>query len=231
MNKSKNQIRGYIIVAVLFITFTVIAIVVPFEKNKNFWIGYLFAIIAILSQIYFFHIAFTKGKDAKSKFYGFPIARIGVVYLVGQIILSLIEMSLAAIMLTWVVIVSNVIILAAVMIGTISADMMRDEIEKQDVSLKADVSNMRALQSLSASLPGLCQDADLKKTLQDLADEFKYSDPVTSNDTKELESELKFLVNEIQRALVDGDVKAAGGFCVRVKNSLAERNRVCKLGK
>ena len=67
--------------------------------------------------------------------------------------------------------------------------------------------------------------------MQEIADEFKYSDPVSSEATKELESELKFMVNEIQRALVDEDVKAANGFCVRVKTSLAERNRVCRLEK
>ena len=64
-----------------------------------------------------------------------------------------------------------------------------------------------------------------------MADDFKYSDPVSSEDTQEMETELKFLVNEIQRALVDGDMKSVESFCMRVKASLAERNRICKLGK
>lgn len=231
MEKNKNQLRGYIIVAVLLVVFSVIAFVVPCTKNETFWIGYVFGIVAILSQLYFFYIAFTKGQDAKSKFYGFPIARIGVVYLISQMVLSLIEIIISEYMLTWVAIIVNIVLLAVVMIGTIGADMMRDEIENQDTNLKANVSNMRALQSLAASLPGLCQDTELKRTLQEIADEFKYSDPVSSEATKELESELKFMVNEIQRALVDEDVKAANGFCVRVKTSLAERNRVCRLEK
>ena len=99
------------------------------------------------------------------------------------------------------------------------------------LKIKTDVGNMRALQSQTASFGGMCQDADVKKMLQDLADEFKYSDPVSSEATKEMETELKFLVNEIQRALVDGDIKSVEGFLVRAKAGLAERNRICRLGK
>ena len=83
----------------------------------------------------------------------------------------------------------------------------------------------------TASFVGMCQDAGVKKQLQDLADDFKYSDPVSSEATKEMETELKFLINEIQRALVDGDMKSVEGFLVRARAGLAERNRVCKLGK
>lgn len=227
----KNEMRGYIVDGILFVVFTVIAFAAPFTKNSLFWLGYVFGVIAIAAQIYFFRISFSKGEDVKSKFYGFPIAKIGVIYLVAQLMVSLVEMILAKHIPVWVGIILNVIIAAIAMIGSITADLMRDEIIKQDVNLKQDVTNMRALQSLSASLVGICQDETLKKQLQDLADDFKYSDPVSSDNTKEQETELKFLVGEIQRALVDGDTKAAEGFVVRVKSGLAERNRVCKLGK
>ena len=227
----KNETRGYIIDSILFVVFTVIAFAAPFSKTALFWLGYVFGIVAIAAQIYFFRISFAKGEDVKSKFYGFPIAKIGVVYLAIQLIVSLIEMVLANHLPAWVAVILNVIILAIAAIGSITADIMRDEIAKQDSGLKQDVTNMRALQSLSASLVGLCQDTALKAKLQDLADEFKYSDPVSSDNTKEQETELKFLVGEIQRALVDGDLKAAEGFVVRVKSGLAERNRICKLNK
>lgn len=56
---------------------------------------------------------------------------------------------------------------------------------------------MRALQSMTASFVGMCQDADIKKSLQGLSDDFKNSDLVSSDDTKEMEAELKFMANEI----------------------------------
>jgi hypothetical protein len=131
----------------------------------------------------------------------------------------------------WIALVVNVLIVAAALVGSIAADVMRDEIIRQDTQLKTDVSNMRELQSISASLVGMCQDVEIKKNLQGLADDFKYSDPVSSEATQEKEQELKFLVVEMQRALIDGDVKAVNGFVVRAKAGLAERNRICKLNK
>lgn len=196
-----------------------------------FVLGYLFGVIAIAAQIYFFKISFARGEDVKSKFYGFPIAKLGVIYLVLQMGISVVEFVTAKFLPVWVVVIVNILIMAFAAVGGIAAEIMRDEIVRQDVQIKTDVKNIRALQSQTASFVGMCQDVDIKKKLQDLADDFKYSDPVSSEDTKEMETELKFLVNEIQRALVDGDMKSVESFCVRVKACLEERNRVCKLGK
>lgn len=227
----KNEIRGYIVDAIVFIIFSVISFAPPFHKTGVFWLAYIFGVIAIVYQIYVFKISFSQGDDVKSKFYGFPIARVGVIYLGIQLVISLIEMCLAAIIPVWVTIIINILPLAFALVGCIAAEVMRDEIVRQDIHIRTDVGNMRALQSQTASFAGMCQDADVKKILQDLADEFKYSDPVTSEATKEMEGELKFLVNEIGRALVDGDLNSVRSFCVRTKTSLAERNRVCKLEK
>lgn len=216
---------------IIFVVFSVIAFAAPFEKNVVFVLGYLFGVIAIAAQIYFFKISFARGEDVKSKFYGFPIAKLGVIYLVLQMGISVVEFVTAKFLPVWVVVIVNILIMAFAAVGGIAAEIMRDEIVRQDVQIKTDVKNIRALQSQTASFVGMCQDVDIKKKLQDLADDFKYSDPVSSEDTKEMETELKFLVNEIQRALVDGDMKSVESFCVRVKACLEERNRVCKLGK
>ena len=227
----KNEIRGYIVDAIIFIIFSVISFAPPFHKTGVFWLAYIFGVIAIVYQIYVFKISFSQGDDVKSKFYGFPIARVGVIYLGIQLVISLIEMCLAAIIPVWVTIIINILPLAFALVGCIAAEVMRDEIVRQDIHIRTDVGNMRALQSQTASFAGMCQDADVKKILQDLAEEFKYSDPVTSEATKEMEVELKSLANEIGRALVYGTLNSVRGFCVRTKSSLAERNRVCKLEK
>lgn len=227
----KNEVRGYIVDAIVFAVFTIVAFAVPFERNAIFWTAYVFGVIAIAFQIYVFKISFQRGSDVKSKFYGFPIARVGVMYLGIQLALSLIEMCVAKFIPSWVAVVIDIFPIALAAIGCIAADAMRDEIVRQDVQIKKSVDNMRALQSMTASLVGMAQDANLRSTLQDLADEFKYSDPVTSEQTKEKETELKFLVNEIQRAIVDGDLQAASGFCARAKAGLVERNRLCAMSK
>lgn len=227
----KNRVRKYIILSVFFILVSVIAFVPPLAKTATFWVGYVFAIVAIVSQLYFIHVSFELGEDAKSKFYGFPIAKIGVTYLGAQVAFSIAEMFLAGLLASWIAVLINVVFLALAILGCIAAETMRDEIEHQDVVLKTNVNNMRAMQSLSLAIVGLTSDEELKNELQKVADEFKFSDPVSSEDTLEIEKELENQLKEIQAVVVEGDSESAKKLCKNVVVSLAERNRVCKLGK
>lgn len=228
---SKNGKRGYAVLAILLVVFSVIAFAVPFTKNAVFFMAYIFGVIAIAFQIYVFQISFQHGEDAKSKFYGIPIANIGLYYLSVQLILSVLEMGIAYFLPTWIAVVINIVPISLALIGCIAAEVMRDEIERQDVQLKKDVANIRGLQSMSASMVGMCSDDEIKKLVQNLADEFRYSDPVSSDDTKELESELQQLMKELQSAIIEEDKASAKTLCMKTIASLNERNRVCKLGK
>lgn len=228
---SKNAIRGYMVLAVILVVFSVIAFASPFNMTVVFWLAYVFGVIAIAYQIYVFKISFSGDGAAKSKFYGFPIARIGVIYLIVQMGISIVEMYAAAFIPVWVALIIDIIPAAMAVVGCIAADAMRDEVMHQDVQLKKDVSDMRALQLLSASLIGQCSDSDLRIVIQNMADEFKYSDPVSSNETKEIESELEIQLKELQKAIIDGDAEAAKEFCEKLVNCLSERNRICALNK
>ncbi|MCH5188313.1 MAG: hypothetical protein J1F63_07900 [Oscillospiraceae bacterium] len=232
MKENKTQIRGLIVLAIIAVMYSVVVFAVPFAKNTvTFWFSYMFTLAAIGAQYYVMKTAFSKGKDAKSKFYGFPIAKIGVTYLIVQLVLGLLFMALAAYVPVWLPIVLYVVILGVSAIGFIAADVTRDEIERQDMKLKKDVSNMRALQSLSSSMVGLCTNDETKKAVQDLMEEFRFSDPVSSEQTKELEEELMHQLQDAQKAIIDEDNAAVKVLCARIKNTLTERNRLCALNK
>ena len=227
----KNSTRSLIIIAIALVVFSVVAFAIPFAHTTAFWVAYGFGALAILFQLYIFKVSFAGDGDAKSRFYGFPIARLGVYYLVVQLIVSVIEMALAKVIPTGVAVAVNVLLLALAVVGCITVDAMRDEIIRQDGALKKNVGNMRELQSLSAALVGQCADASLKPTLQKLADEFRYSDPVSSEKTQELEEDMKVQLGDIQQALVEGDSDGAKKLCGKLMGSLAERNRVCSVSK
>ena len=233
MKLTKNTMRGLIIGGIFLVVFNLIAFLVPFPRGGNFWVGYIFGMIAILAQAPIWMLAFRDAKSTRSKFYGMPIARVGVIYLVAQLIFSFIAMGLAwvPVVPAWPFIIVSLLILAAAALGTIATDMTRDEIERQDVQIKRDVSKMRELQSLGNSLVRQCEDSAAKTELQKLSDALRFSDPVSSDATAESEAELKSLLDELQTALVEGDFSGIGGLCKQAQNVLAERNRICKLNK
>lgn len=227
----KYNMRGIIVLALLLAVFSVVAFIIPFARTATFWLAYGFGAFALLFQLYIFRSAAATNGDAKSRFYGFPVARVGVIYLMAQLIASFIEMALAKFLPAWVPLIVNLILLVAAVIGCITVETMRDEIVRQDGQLKKNVSNMRELQSLSAALVSQCSDESLKMTLQKLADEFRYSDPVSSEKTEELEADMRAQLGDIQQALVDGDTDGAKRLSGKLTGTLAERNRVCSVNK
>lgn len=228
---SKAKVRVIAVIAVLLVVFSVIVFVLPFKKNSIFWLSYLFGILAIVVQLYILKISFGNEKSVKSKFYGFPIAQVGIVYLAVQIAASILFICLASIVPIQIPIILYVILLAAVVLGFVATDAVRDEIERQDKQLAKNVSCMQELRSKAASLPALCEDAETKKLLIGLSDKFKYSDPVSSPAVEEAEKEIAVIMSELQGAVIENDMTCIKGLCQKASMSLDERNRICKLSK
>ena len=230
MKFSKNVIRFLVCMGLLLVVFNVVVFAIPFAKNATFWISYVFGMIAILVQIVVMKIAFTGTKTARSQFYGFPIARIGVVYAIVQVILSIIFMAVGMFIPFWIPLVLFVVLFGVSAIGFIATDATRDEIVRQDKKIVKDVSYMRNLQSKMNMLVSQCNNAEIKTAVKSLAEDIKYSDPVSSDSLKDIERELYFYIEELQKAVVENDANAIE-LCKKTKSVLAERNRLCKLNK
>ena len=232
MKMSKNAVRIFLFAVIALICFNVIALVVPFAKTATFWVGYGFGMLAILLQLAVMKVAFKGAVTVRSKFYGFPIARIGVIYGICQILLSFAAMALSVLIPFWIPMVVFILMLAAAAAGCIAADAVRDTIETTDEKLVKDVSTMRNIQSKMNLLVSQsdCPET-LKKALSELNDEFRYSDPVSGKATEALEAELDDLISDLQKAVIDGETEASLALCKKAKGLLAERNRVCKLNK
>lgn len=167
----------------------------------------------------------------KSKFYGFPVANVGVIYLLAQLGLGLVFMALAKFVPLWLPLVVYVVLLGAAVVGFIAADAMRDEVERQDVKLEGNVSAMRALQSRANALIGQCEQEVLTAAVRKLADDFRYSDPVSSDAVAEQEQQLAMLMGELEQAAAEENIEVALAYCKRLSATLIERNRLCKLNK
>ena len=231
---TKNRLRLYLIIAIIFALFSVLAFAIPFEKNTVFWMSYAFAVIALAVQLIVQPRALDlDGHDVRSKFYGFPLTRIATAYLAVQLTLSLVFMILCKYMeiKTWVPLVAYVLILGISALGFIAADSMKEEVERQDTLHRARVDAMRALQSKAVFVAGQCDDAETKKALDKLAEALRFSDPVSSEATADIEENLAGLLEELGNAVLDKDYAATKTLCAKASTLLADRNRMCRLNK
>lgn len=224
---NKDTIRGLVVLGVLLVLYILIAFLIPFVHTATFWVSFVFTLIAFAVVAASIYIAFIKNPDAKSRFYGFPIAKIGVIYGAVQLLAGIVFMALAAIVPAWLAVLVYAIALGAAVIGLISVETVVEEIHIQDVKLKKDVSLMRSLQSKVNQIAAQSENADVKA----LADEFRYSDPVSNDAIADAEADLAAAVDELQTAYVDDDSEAVAKLCRKASALLAERNRLCKLNK
>lgn len=227
----KDTIRAVVVAVVALVIYNLISFVIPFAHTVAFWISYGFALAAFAVVCASIYIAFIKNPDAKSRFYGFPIARIGIIYGIAQLLAGLLLMALGKWVPVWLAVLVYAIMLGAAVIGLISADAVAEQIHAQDAKLKKDVAAMRAIQSKLSVLPGQCEDPVTAKCLTQLAEEIRFSDPVSSEATQETEADLNALTDELQKAVLEHDTAAAQNLCKRCQAVLMERNRLCKLEK
>lgn len=227
----KNRVRSWVVLGVLFAVYTVVTFALPTVKNGVLWLSYLFGVAAIFIQLYVLNVAFEKGQGVKSKFYGFPIANVGIIYMLVQLVLGLIFMMLASKVPVWIPVVLYTVLFGIAAVGFVSADAMRDEVERQEIRLKTDTACITTLHSLVCSLSGQCEDAIAQTALTKLAEKFRYSDPVSSPALKDIEAELESSVSKLQQIVAVGTAEEVAATCKAVSVLLAERNQMCRLNK
>lgn len=226
----KETVRWVAGLGVLLVLYILIAFLIPFVHTAAFWVSFVFTLIAFAVVAVSIYIAFIKSHDAKSKFYGFPIARIGAIYGLVQLVAGLLFMALAQWVPVWLAVLVFAVALGAAVIGLIGAEAVVDEIKVQDEKLKKDVALMRDLQSKINGIAGICT-PEVREDVKKLAEEFRFSDPVSSAAIAGIEAELASCVDELQVAVVEGDSAAVRTLCRRAGGALVERNRLCKLNK
>ena len=223
----KRLLRGSICLGVVLALYLLVAFLIPFAKTAVFWLSFGFTLAAFGVTAFSLYIAFLKKPDARSRFYGFPIAKIGVIYGGAQLLLGLLFMALGKWVPVWVAALVYAIALGAAVIGLVSADAVAEEIHTQDEQLKANVAFMRALQSKVNQMSAQCSLPEIKQ----FSEEVRYSDPVSSSALADIERDLSAAVEDLQAAIVDGDNGAALQLVKKADNLLKERNRLCKLNK
>ena len=164
----KNTVRSALIGILLLVVYHVIVFVVPFTHDGVFWTSYGFGWTAFVVLGLGAYFGLGRKDDAKSKFYGFPIVRLAMIYFGVQMVLSFVAMAVSVVPV-WAAAVVYVILLALAALGMIGADAVVDEIHRQDTKLKKDVTFMRSLQSKVNQMATQTDVPEVRKFAEDVS--------------------------------------------------------------
>jgi len=230
MKLTKNRGLFFASIFIILAVFNVVVFVIPFNKGGGFWSGYGFSMLAILLSAAVSFYAFDR-EGLKSKFYGVPLISVAWFYLVIQVIVGLIEMGLDFIPIPFQFgIALNTILLGACLIGLITVEVGKEEIERIDAQVKEKVFYIKSLQADVESLTGRASD-DMKKLLKDLAETIRYSDPMSSPQLSAIENKIEAKAAGLTEAVGNADGGGIKALCNELQQLFAERNRKCKILK
>ena len=231
MKRKANEIRWWIGLVTVAVVYNVIAFALPFAKTAIFSLSWIFTMAALVAQVYVIRTAFFKGEGVKSKFYGFPIARVGMIYLAVQAVLGLVFMALGTVVPLWLPLVLYVLLMGASLIGLITTEGIREEVERQEKKIVKDMERMKKFRTLADTLAREGQISEVKETLEEMAEAFRYSDPVSSEALREIEDTLADDLANLQDAVVMLEKEKALELCRKTRRDLEERNQICKMTK
>lgn len=219
----KNSTKGYVILGILFVLISIIAFAVPTVKTATFWIAYVFTAAAFAAQIIIWKKALGK-EELKSKFLGFPVVHIGIVYAIVQTVAFAMFLFVPTLP-TWSAIVVCSIIAGVSAVCMISADAGRNEIERVEAKVQKKVFYIRELQADIELLADNETHADVKTALTQLAEKIRFSDPMSSEQLVDLENKISIKAAELKTTSSKLEI------ITELNSLLDERNKKCKILK
>lgn len=235
MDLTKNKLMAFATTFIFLAVYNVVVFVLPFTKGGNFWVGYGFSMFAMLLFAAVGFYVFNK-PGFMSKFYRIPL--IGVVkrYLILQLILGLIQMLLDSNLIPFNIgfqygLALNTIFLGLCLIGLITIEATKDEVERVEAKIKEKVIYIRSLQADVESLIDKVSDEKVKKAIKDIGETIRYSVKMSSPQLAGIENKIEGKVMQLGEVVESGEVENILSLCDELQKLLADRNRKCKLLK
>lgn len=225
MKISKGQGMSLFSAIAIFGIFNTVVFLAPLAHTVVFWLGYFFALFALVTMALTLVLYF--GKPVKEdKFLSLPAVKASWTYFVLQTALSVWEM--IAFPLPYLpALIINLVVGAIFAIVVLSLYAAAGKIDKSEQYTAEKVIFIKQLKLKLESIE--TDDVDLTKKIKDLAEDVRFSDQMSHSKLAEIESELEATVD----ALVESasDIENASALCNKAAKLLKTRNEQCKMYK
>lgn len=225
MKLSKGQGISLFAAIILFAIFNIVVFVAPLVHTIAFWLGYFFALFALITIALTLTLYF--GKTVKEeKFLGLPAVKTAWTYFVLQTALSVWEMTVFPLSYLPALVI-NLVLGAVFVVVILALYAAADKIDKAEQFTAEKVVFIKQLKMELDSIE--TDDAVLAKKVKELAENVRFSDPMSHSKLVEIETALSESVNELTNSI--GDTEKALTLCDQVAKLLKKRNEQCKMYK
>ena len=209
--------------------------ILPIKRTLSLYLADFFIILAAVMTLLSSVLAFKKsryGDIARSRFFGWPIMRVGVIGLTLSILVNFVFIVLAQFVyvLPWLVIILNLCLLVIVGNGLLVVDSSRNFVEEQEVRRDAQTKTMKELRLRSKQLLDMCRAPELQERLKNMAGAFRYSDPNSSMDSEYIENQIQSEMDLLE-VIINTDIDQSIIHIDKIEELLKKRNGRVLSGK
>lgn len=225
----KQTFKSYVgIWTICLAVFHVIAFIIPQEFKDNFWVGYIFIILAFSGQLFCTGIAF-KAENIQKFFYKFPILLISWIGTLLMLVAGSLTIAISFIPV-WVGIVICVTILAFTAIAIIFAFVASKTVSQADDKIKTQTIFIKTMIANAESLIEKADTEQFAAIAKRVYENFRYSDPMSNDTLSDIEAQIAVKFGEFETALTKKSPNIAS-LSEELIILIRDRNIKCKMAK
>ena len=225
MKFSKGQGMSLFTAFLIFGIFNVVVFLAPLAHTVVFWLGYAFAVFALVTMTLVLTLYF--GKPVKEdKFLNLPAVKVAWTYFILQSALSVWEM--VACPFSYLPALTINLVVGAIFAIVILA--LYASAERIDKSEQFTAEKVIFIKQLKLKLDSIeTNDVNLEKKIKNLAEDVRFSDQMSHSKLAEIEAELENAIDELVENAANAET--AQLLCEKAAKLLKKRNDQCKMYK
>ena len=229
--KSSKIVMPALIAAIVLITYNaaLFALCGFSGHGGAFWISYAFMMISFASLVISGLVLKGRTVQPKDWLLGYPILKHCVIYLILEFTASVTFILLDYVDCHWAIAFAvQIVLLAAHLVFVISCLMAKEMVESIETKVNQKTSYIRLLRVEVEMICERAEDADVKAAFGKLAEQLRYSLPMSSEALSDLESRMSNLVDLAKKTKEKNELL---NICDNISLLLTERNKKSKVLK
>lgn len=228
MKKKINISTLFLIAVIVVYVFASVIGAIITDMSTDYWEGFGILSFSTVVAVVLLLVFANKNTDIEEVFFNAPIYYVGVYYYAVAGIFALLHMFLGILSFKWAVVIQLItfaLFVVFLILSLVGKTNARNVIEKK-VEKKNEF--IRAMTASVNSAAACCEDRELKKKLELLAEEFQFSSPASAPDLYAIEDALRLSVGQLETFVKCGNTEEAEAMIVTVKKGIIKRSEICK---
>lgn len=227
-----KSFKLYLIIwTICFLIFNIVTFASSTQMNimrGNFWIGYIFILLAFLGQLYCSYIAL-KEENFKKMFYNISLLLVSYISIFLIMVIGTVCMIFPVPM--WISIVVCVILTGSFAIIIITTCFAINVVSNIDKEIKSKTFTIKKLSTDAEHLINIAQKEELRNICKKVYESLRYSDPVDNIVLSEINQQIQNEFKTFEEAIIENDTEIAQAVSIELINLIDKRNKKCTLLK